>query len=44
MPLPSITLTTPLVLTAHSLCPTTVHGVSNEAQGINKKKLCAPIN
>ena len=31
MPLPSITLTTPLVLTAHSLCPTTAHGVTNDA-------------
>ena len=29
-PLPSITLTTPLVLTAHSLCPTTAHGVRND--------------
>ena len=28
-PFPSITLTTPLVLTAHSRCPTTVHDATN---------------
>ena len=34
-PLPSITLTTPLVLTSHSLCPTTAHYVSNDVMQIH---------